>query len=48
MVFTVPRSTVSAICPIDHVDYLITDADPARSTILPKLAQQGITVLHVQ
>jgi len=42
------RYALCSICPIDHVDYLITDADPARSTILPKLAQQGITVLHVQ
>lgn len=42
------KYALCAICPIDQVDYLITDADPARSALLPKLVRQGITVLHVQ
>jgi DeoR family ulaG and ulaABCDEF operon transcriptional repressor len=41
------RYALCSICPIDQVDYLITDVDPARSTLLPKLAKQGVTVLHV-
>jgi DeoR/GlpR family transcriptional regulator of sugar metabolism len=36
-----------SICPLDHVDYLITDADPEGSTLLAKLVRKGITVLHV-
>lgn len=41
------KYALCSICPIDQVDYLITDADPARSALLPKLVQQGVTVLHV-
>jgi len=35
-----------AICELDQVDTLITDADPECSTLLPRLQKAGITVLH--
>lgn len=37
-----------AVCPPDRIDILITDADPARSALLPRLIQSGISVLHVE
>jgi DeoR/GlpR family transcriptional regulator of sugar metabolism len=42
------KYALCSICSPDQVDYLITDAEPERSTLLPQLAQEGITVLHVQ
>lgn len=41
------KYALCSVCTLDQVDYLITDADPARSTLLPTLTRQGITVLHV-
>ena len=37
-----------SICGLDQVDTLITDADPKRSTLLPRLEKAGITVLHAE
>ena len=35
-----------AVCGLEEVDILITDADPERSTLLPRLREAGITILH--
>lgn len=40
------KFSLCSICAPDQVDFLITDADPERSTLLPQLARQGITILH--
>jgi hypothetical protein len=29
-----------------EIDVLVTDADPAKSSLLPRLAQSGIRILH--
>lgn len=35
-----------AVCGLEQVDILITDADPKRSTLLPLFEKEGITILH--
>lgn len=35
-----------SICATEAVDYLITDADPERSTLLPQLQKRGTEILY--
>ncbi len=40
------KYALCSVCGPESVDILITDADPKRSTLLPRLAAKGISILH--
>ena len=40
------KHAMCAICELEQIDTLITDADPKRSTLLPRLEKAGVTILH--
>jgi DeoR/GlpR family transcriptional regulator of sugar metabolism len=38
------RFAMCHVCDLAEIDVLITDADPAKSTVLPRIAKAGVTV----
>ena len=39
------RYAMCHVCELDAIDYLVTDADPERSTLLPRIRKAGVKVL---
>jgi len=40
------KYALCSVCELEQVDFLVTNADPKRSTLLPRLQKAGITILH--
>ena len=40
------KHAMCLICKLEQIDTLITDADPKRSTLLPRIEMAGTTILH--